>query len=235
MPPRDSAKATAAAPTPAFPGVTAKVTATSTAARVVTATPRGCATPNARPIVVAATTRATVASPIQSPTRRQSRRRQPRRRQPRCRRSTTARSERTTASAARPGTPTGNSRGPRPIATTDAEETRGAHRGDRRRHAHRPGFLAVESEPRAAADTGWSDGVDERADPVAGDGVSPCQLRAAHGEAGAPGAAATDECRGETGGRCGEKCRIRLPRMCEPVEDGREQMAQHVCPSLRQT
>ena len=57
----------------------------------------------------------------------------------------------------------------------DAEETCSAHRGDRRCHVHRPGLLAVESEPRATADAGWSDGVDERTDPIAGDRVSPCQ------------------------------------------------------------
>ena len=110
---RESANATAAAPTPTFPGVRANVPATSTAASVVTATARGCACPNATAIDPAATTRDAVASAIQSPTRRQLRRR----------RDDTARATKTIARAATVGNGSVNRPGPRPTKTTAPTQT----------------------------------------------------------------------------------------------------------------
>ena len=203
VPVRESANATAAAPTPTFPGVTAKVPATSTAASVVIATPRGCATPND-------------AQAAESPTKRDRERQSSDREGDDCRRGKRQKGR---------AEPDRNDR-------TDAHKPRRADRRSCCRDTRGACRLPVESEPSATTDPCRRDGVDERADPVAGDRISAGQLAALRCEPGAPRAAATRERPREAQRRDREECRIRCPRMREPFVDGRKQMAQHDLPRV---
>jgi hypothetical protein len=115
---------------------------------------------------------------------------------------------------------------------TDAHKPRSSDSRNRRSDARGAGRLPVESESRAATDSGGCNSVDERADAVAGDRVASGQLAALRSETGAPRATAAPERRREAQSRDREERRIRRPRVREPFVDGRKQVVQHDLPRL---